>query len=49
MLSEQGAKREPGERVDGAGRLMVPSLGRRRMSGGGEEERRGLYERDVCV
>lgn len=37
MLSEQGAKREPGERVDGAGRLMVPSLGRRGMSG----ERRG--------
>lgn len=37
-----GAKREPGERVDRAGRLMVPSLGRTGMSGGGEEGRQGL-------
>ncbi len=44
-----GAKTEPGERVDRAGRLMVLSLGRRGMSGGGEEGSQGLNERDVRV
>lgn len=50
VLSEQGSKREPGERVERGGRLMVLSLGRKGMSGGGEEERQGLYTViGICV